>query len=218
MINCGAVSEPCTVVIGAEDFLPGLKQRASSLNGGGELIAFSDAEPLRALDTITKRRPAVVALERLFAVTPRGVALINRIKADPSLRSSEIRVIEHNSDYSRVVPRPSAAAEPPLDQRGTRRAPRVRIADKVTVIVDANLATLVDLSIVGAQVITSSALKPDQRAEVAFNDAVARVKCEATVIWTSFQMSDAGPRFRAGLDFVDPDAKALGEYAQRHKA
>jgi PilZ domain len=212
------VTDPCTVVIGAEDVLPALKQRAASLNGSGELLAFSDAEPLRALETITKRKPALVALERLFAVTPRGVALINRIKADPSLRASEIRVIEHNSEYSRIVPRPSAAPEPSLDQRGTRRAPRVKIADKVTVIVDANLATLVDLSTVGAQVIAPSGLKPNQRAAIAFNDAVARFKCEATVIWTSFDMAGAEPRFRMGLDFVDPDASAIGAYAQRHKA
>ena len=212
------MSEPCIVVIGAEDFLPGLKQRAAGLNGGGELLVFSDAEPLRALETISKRKPALVALERLFAVTPRGVALINRIKADPSLRLSEIRVIEHNSDYSRVVPRPSAAPDPSLDQRGTRRAPRVRIADKVTILVDAKLAMLIDLSTVGAQVVASGGLKPNQRADVAFNDGVARLTCEATVIWTAFEMSDAGPRFRAGLDFVDPDVKALGEYAQRHKA
>ena len=66
------VTDPCTVVIGAEDVLPALKQRAASRNGSGELLAFSDAEPLRALETITKRKPALVALERLFAVTPRG--------------------------------------------------------------------------------------------------------------------------------------------------
>jgi len=205
------VNDPCTVVIGAEDFLPALKQRASSMNGSGELLAFSDAEPLRALETIAKRKPALVALERLFA-------LINRIKADPTLRQSEIRVLEHNSDYSRVIPRPSAAPEPSLDRRGTRRAPRVRIADAVTVLVDAKLAALVDLSTVGAQVIVSEGLKPNQRADIAFNDAVARLKCEATVVWTSFEESDAGPRFRAGLDFVEPDAAALNAYAQRHKA
>ena len=212
------VADPCTVVIGAEDVLTALKQRAASLNGSGELLAFSDAEPLRALETITKRKPALVALERLFAVTPRGVALINRIKGDPSLRASEIRVIEHNSDYSRIVPRPSAAPEPSLDQRGTRRAPRVKIADKVTVIVEENLATLVDLSEVGAQVIAPAGLKPNQRAAIAFNDSVARFKCDATVIWTSFDMAGAEARFRMGLDFVDPDAKALTAYAQRHKA
>jgi len=206
------------VIIGAPDYLPGLSERAALLNGAGDVVTFSEVEPLRALEAIARLRPKIIALERLFAVTPRGVALINRIKADPALRDSEIRVLEHNSDYSRVVPRPAATAAPPLDQRGTRRAPRVRIADKVTVIVDTKIATLVDLSTVGAQVVLSAGLKPNQRTEVAFNDGVGRVKCTATVVWTSFEMSDAGPRYRAGLDFDDADAPALDAYAQRHKA
>jgi len=204
-------------VIGASDFLPGLKERATSTHRTGELLAFSDAEPLRALETITRRRPALVALERLFAVTPRGVALINRIKADPSLRHSEIRVIEHNSDYARVVPRPSATPEPSLDQRGTRRAERIAIADRVTVLVASRLATLVDLSRVGAQVITSEGFKPNQRVDVALNDAAVKIAFSATVAWTAFQMSKKEPLFRAGLDFIDADADAVAAYAQRHK-
>ncbi|MBW8867272.1 MAG: PilZ domain-containing protein [Acidobacteria bacterium] len=206
------------MIIGAPDFLPGLSERASALNGHGELLTFSDIEPLRALDTISKRRPQLIALERLFAVTPRGVALINRIKADPALRDSEIRVLEHNSDYSRVVPRPAAVLPLPIDQRGTRRAPRLRMADKPTVIVDAKIATVIDLSTVGAQVVLSVGLKPNQQTEVAFNDGTTRVKCMATVVWTSFEMTESGARYRAGLDFVDADAAAIDAYAQRHKA
>jgi hypothetical protein len=206
------------VVIGAPDFLPALSERVAALNGHGELLTFSDNEPLRALDTISKRRPKLIALERLFAVTPRGVALINRIKADPALRDSEIRVLEHNSDYSRIVPRPAAVLPPAIDQRGTRRAPRVRIADRVTLIVDAKIATLIDLSTVGAQVVLSAGLKPNQQTEVAFNDGVTRFKCMATVVWMAFEMTDAGSRYRAGLDFVDADAAAIDAFAQRHKA
>jgi hypothetical protein len=212
------VTDPCTIVIGAHDFLPALKERAGSING--EVLAFSDVEALRALETITKLKPKVVALERLFAVTPRGAALIHRIKADPTLRFSEIRVIEHNSDYSRVIPRPAPAAPaaPALDQRGTRRAPRVRIREKVTVLVDGKVAVLVDLSTVGAQVVSSGALKPDQRVDVALNDNIGRVACGASVVWTAFEIADAGPRYRAGIDFVDADAGPINAYAQRHKA
>jgi len=206
------------VIIGGSEFLPGLRERAALLNGTGELLVFSDAEPLRALDMIGRRRPQLIAFERLFAVTPRGVAMINRIKADPALRDCEIRVLEHNTDYSRVVPRSVAATEPALDQRGTRRALRVRIAERVSVIVDAKIATLIDLSTVGAQVVSPAGLKPNQGVRIAFNDGVVRTKCSATVVWTSFEMTDAGPRYRAGLDFADADAPALDAYAQRHKA
>ena len=72
----------------------------------------------------------------MFAVTPRGAALINRIKADPTLRQSEIRVIAHNSDYVRVVPRAAPPAAPALDQRGTRRAARFKMTPNTQAIVD----------------------------------------------------------------------------------
>jgi hypothetical protein len=121
------------VFIGQPDRLPALVERAGAAGApgaiDGEVLEFSDADALQALETITKRRPKVITFERLFAMTPRGAALITRIKADPKLDDSEIRVLAHDSDYSRVVPRPSKVAPPPLDQRGTRRAPRFKMKD-----------------------------------------------------------------------------------------
>jgi hypothetical protein len=213
------VSDTCTVVIGATKCLPGLTERAGT---NGEVLAFTDGEAIRALDAITKRRPQVVALERLFAITPRGAALINRIKADPALRLSEIRVLEHNSDYQRVIPRPLAAVAvvPAVDGTGTRRAPRVRIKERVSVMVDGKAATLVDLSIAGAQVVSSGALKPSQTVDVKFSDAVDTVRCRASVVWTAFEMKDTVARYRAGLDFIDAEAEGalIVAYAERNKA
>jgi hypothetical protein len=106
------VTDACTVIIGASDLLPTLRKRAVPDNG--EVLMFTELESIGALQAITRRRPQVVAFERLFAMTSRGAALINRIKADPTLRASEIRVIAHNSDYSRVVPRAAVPAPPAL--------------------------------------------------------------------------------------------------------
>src|SRR6185503_12377006 len=103
-------------------------------------------------------------------------ALINRIKADPTLRESEIRVIAHNSDYSRIVPRATPAKMPLLDQRGTRRAARFKMAGAVEALLDGNRATIVDLSIVGAQVVSTSMLKPNQRLEMSLNHEGADVR------------------------------------------
>src|SRR5205823_4528618 len=97
----------------------------------------------------------------------------------------ELRVVSHDSDYARVLPRsgaglsgPSGASSPsgssgapastgaastataaapaavatpaaPLDQRGTRRAPRFRVTPALDIVVDGNTATLIDLSSVG---------------------------------------------------------------------
>jgi hypothetical protein len=197
--------------------LPGLQERAGAING--EVLTFTDADALAAVQAIVKRRPQVIALERNFAVTPRGVALINRIKIDPSLRQSEIRVLAHNSDYMRVVPRAPAAGAPALDQRGTRRAPRSKMAARVDVLLDGKTATLIDLSIVGAQVVSASMLKPNQEVAVALKDDVADVRFNASVAWTSFEIPpNSGPRYRAGINFTDADAAAVDAYCARHKA
>src|SRR5919107_5530711 len=93
------------VVIAATNLMPSLSER---LAGEGELLTFADTEPIQALQTILEQRPRLIVLERLFAATPRGAALINRIKTDPQLSNAEVRVMSHTGDYVRQVARPSA--------------------------------------------------------------------------------------------------------------
>jgi hypothetical protein len=228
------VSPPCTVLIASPDLLPGLAESAS--NGDGELLTFSDADALRALEAITNRRPSVIALERVFATTPRGTALINRIKADPTLKHSEIRVVSSATDNARAPgqrhratgpegPRGAAAvvvtavAAPPLDQRGTRRAPRFNVAGQVDVLIDGNQASLVNISTVGAQVVSAAVLKPNQRLRVALPDEQGDIRFGAAVAWASFEYSPkSGPRYRAGIEFINANPAAVDAYSSRHKA
>jgi PilZ domain-containing protein len=205
------------VLIGASNLLAALKQRAGEANG--EVLTFPDSDALGALKMIIQRRPTIVALDRGFAVTPRGAALINRIKIDPSLKLAEIRVLAHDSDYTRVIPRTVAPTAPGLDQRGTRRAPRFNMADRVEVVIEGKSAILIDLSTVGAQVVAVAMLKPNQRISVALTDDVADVRLTASVSWTKFEIPpDSGPRYRAGIDFVDADAPAVDAFCLRHRA
>jgi hypothetical protein len=202
--------------VAASDLLPGLKERAGAIDG--ELLAFTDVDAVSALQTIVTRRPQLVTLERMFAVTPRGAALINRIKADPMLRQAEIRVVEHNSDYCRVVPRAAPPGAPALDQRGTRRAPRFKMAERTIVVLDGKSGTVIDLSTVGAQVVSPAGMKPNQRIALALTDETGAVRCSASVAWTSFEMSAAGaPRYRGGLNFEDADPAAVDAFLGRHK-
>jgi len=204
-------------------------------NATDEIVAFSDAEANLALEEILRRRPHAVELERHFAATPRGAALINRIKADPTLEQSELRVVSHDGDFARVVPRAASATltpapavailetvaevEPALDQRGTRRAPRFRIAGEMGVHLDGNPATLVDLSTVGAQVISPTILKPKQRVRVALTDDHGTMRFNAAIAWAFFEIpANHPPHYRAGVDFVDADSFAVGAFCLRHKA
>jgi hypothetical protein len=227
------VSQPCIVLIGAADVLPSLKERADT--GGDEVLTFTDADALRALEVITKRRPSVVAVERVFAGTPRGAALINRIKSDPSLLGSEIRVVSHDDKDAWAGPRRSseaargngttpvasahtATSPQPLDQRGTRRSPRFLMTGEMEVLVDGNQAVLVNLSTHGAQLVSATVLKPGQRVRMALFDEQGTVRFNASVAWASFEIPpDSIPRYRAGIEFIDASPAAVDAYCVRHK-
>ncbi len=210
------------VIIGSPDTIPALRER---LDSGAELHVFTDAEALEALDHIFRHKPRIVALDQDFSATPRGAALINRVKDEPGLAGCELRVIAHDvgppKSGTKRSPSPgSAAADPipaPLDQRGTRRVPRVRIGETIDVLVDGNLAALVDLSVIGAQVMSPLVLKPNQRVRLALSDARGVIRCLGSIVWSAFEMPRGMPtRYRAGIEFKSADAEALSGYAERH--
>jgi len=262
------VAPSCAVLIAATPILSAFAQRAALPDS--DVLTFADTDVLRALEAITAKKPRLVALERIFAATPRGTALINRIKADPSLAQTELRVLAHDSDYSRVLPRsaataaaPARAADPdpldaierslpvpsappvgvveneaipappepqpavtfaeapwhgPLDQKGTRRAPRYQIARRVEILIDGNPATLLDLSTCGAQVISPTILRPNQRVRLALTDESGVTRFNATIAWAAFEIPpQIGPQYRAGIDFVDADPDAIDAFCVKHR-
>lgn len=226
---------PSVVLIASPEYLPALQEREQS----GDVLAFSDTEALRALDVITRQRPEVVALERQFAASSRGAALINRIKADPSLAACEIRIVTHDGSIAGAGPRQGgeamavaaggasahavavAAVQPPpaapLDQRGTRRAPRFKVVGGVDVQVDGNPATLVDVSIVGAQVISPTILRPNQRVRVNLPNGSKVLRVSGAVAWVLFEIPKGGMRYRAGVEFLDADPDTLTRFIQSNK-
>lgn len=218
------------VLIASAEHLAVLKQRPEF--AGAQL--FPDSEALRALDVISRQRPEVVALERLFAATSRGAALINRIKADPALATAEIRIVAHDSNYTRVSPRrptdaaaqpPVAVEEPPqpapqnLDWKGTRRAPRFKVVEGVEVAIDGNPASLLDLSVIGAMVLSPSMLKPNQRVRLSLPQEPRPIRFSAGVAWAAFEMPKGRPtpQYRAGIEFFDADADAVLKFIENRK-
>jgi hypothetical protein len=218
------------VVIASAQHLAALQERPEFANAQ----TFADSDALRALDVISRDQPSVVALERLFAATSRGAALINRIKADPALGACEIRIVAHDSNYTRVSPRrpadPAAAApvaveeapppaSPSLDWRGTRRAPRFKMLDGLEVTVDGKPAVLMDLSAIGAMVISPTTLKPNQRVRMSLPQQPRPIRFSAGVAWAAFEMPKGGPapQYRAGIEFFDADADAVLKFIDKKK-
>ena len=219
-----------TVLIAAPEHLPALKE-----HGFADALAFSDADALKALEAITREKPRVIALEKLFAATSRGAALIKRIKADPALTGCEIKIVAHDGKpltpkkakkdatpappvEEATAPAPTfAAPAAPLDQRGTRRAPRFAVAKGIEVMIDGNPAALINLSVVGAQVVSPTILKPNQRVRMTLPDAEGPIRVMAGVAWAAFEMPKSGPVYRAGIEFYDAEAGNVERFLDSNK-
>ena len=236
------------LVIAAQNLMPALRERVKV---DGEVLTFADTEPIQALQAIMEDRPSLVVLERLFAATPRGAALINRIKSDPQLAHAEVRVMSHTGDYTRQVVKPTAKAAPPaaaggsggaaaaaapqvssapvataeqpkaLDWQGTRRAPRYRVRAGVELQLDGNPAAVIDLSTVGAQVISPTVLRPNQKVRISLPNDDFLLRFRGAVAWAKFELPKApvkAPQYRAGVEFTDGDAAAIDSVINRNRS
>jgi len=238
------MSEAFTVIVGARQLHDALRDNAGAT---GDVLTFGDDEPLKALETIAVRRPRVVAVERLFAATSRGAALINRIKADPALSGAEIRIVAHDGTYARVSPRRTPPAQPPPtivsvaapavaveieavvepivppqpaanDQYSiTRRARRFRMLDGTEAQVDGSLARIVDLSTIGAQILSPTPLKPDQLVRIVLVDERGAVRFHGAVAWASYEIPKGISQYRAGVEFKGAELKVLDTFCRLHK-
>ena len=210
-----------TILIAAPELIPALRDRLGGSDD--EVLTFADSEPVVALKAIVSVRPGLVALERLFAASPRGAALIARIKADPTLDSAQIRILSHDSKYSRVSPRlrPSggAAARPASVHfdAGTRRAPRYRLREGLELIVQERPARLLDLSELGAQIAAKAPLKPRQEIHLQLDPAGHNLALDARVAWVQLELRRGGSIYRAGVEFDSPDREAIARFCEENR-
>ena len=214
------MSTPLVVLIGAAGDLAPLREQFHQT----EVIAFADQDVLHALETIMVRRPSLVALEHGFAGTPRGTALINRLRADPTFSSIEIQTVSADGERLPATPWSGSASptEPsvqPLDNTGTRRAARVRLRDGLDALLEGHSVRLVDLSTYGAQITSAGVLKPNQRVRLSLVDEKGSIRCVALVVWAAFELPRVPrtrPHYRAGLAFLDAHTDAVESFAARH--
>ena len=213
--------------------MPSLREH---LQGQADIVEFADTEPIKALQGILDNPPEIIVLERRFAATPRGIALVNRIKGDPELVKCDLRVMSHKGDYVQYLTRrpgdsPASPAKPAaaatdsgapvqeLDWRGTRRVPRTRVRSGVEIQLDGVPCAVIDLSPLGVQVVSTSIIKPNQKVRVSIPDGKALLRFRGTVIWAKFELPrpTLPPVYRAGVEFIDADASAINDYCVRSR-
>ena len=172
-------------------------------------MTFSDDETLRRARSHHAQAPVVVALERLFAATSRGAALINRIKADPTLRRARFASSrttpttcacrgEHRRRRCRrrcraARPATAAAVEAPASSRstsaarGARRAFRiVRRRRSAARRQPGHAHRSVGRRRAGR---VADVLRPNQRVRMALPDGKRPVRFSAGVAWASFELA-----------------------------
>ena len=205
------MADGVTLLIGPKILAASLAQHPDTRDT--ELLVFEEGQVCQAVEHMVRQRPRVVALPEKFALSPRGTALTHRIAVDVQLAGTQVLVIDAQGS---AVPVPTDARPTwlPLDGAGTRRVPRIRMRDGIDVQVDGTMASLVDLSTMGAQVVSTSVLKPRQRVRVVLAVDAYLIRAAGTVAWALFEIPKGGmpPQYRAGLEFLSADPEPLLQF------
>ena len=120
-----------------------------------------------------------------------------------------------------VVVAPAEAATRPLDWHGTRRAARYRVRPGVEIQVDGNPASVVDLSVVGVQVLSTTILRPNQKVRISIPNEEFVMRFRGAIAWAKFELPKPpvkSPQYRAGVEFTDGDSAAIDKLIERHRA
>jgi len=204
----------------------------------GRMMPFPAASLGSAMESVRAYRPKVVAVDAALAQTPSGIAFLDRVE-QLNIAKSILLLVEHDGRWM-TTPRNAGAQPPASGARGangqpakpaavvapapraevvsTRRVPRFLVRDSLDVVVESGCAHLVDLSVLGAQLVSLPVLRPGQKLKVALPDTDDMLNVVAQVAWSLFEKPQiqAEPHYRVGLEFTDAAQVALEQYRRRH--
>jgi PilZ domain len=203
----------------------------------GHVRWFTGGHLVSALESIQMHHPKLIAVEAAFAQTPQGQAFITRIEG-LAIRGSVIQLVLRADGRWTTTPhksQPAAAESQAVVDSGadrqvaetvtaqtkgtnTRRARRFQVLESLKAVVENGQANLVDISILGAQVVSGPALRPTQKVKIVLPDADDMVHLTAHVAWSTFEQRQPGtqPHYRAGMEFTGAAQEILEDYCRRH--
>jgi hypothetical protein len=230
------VPSDITVVVATAARMP-LIQSASLFSG--RVIRFTDTKLAAAFQSIQLNHPRLVAIEAPFAQTPQGQAFVERVEK-LGVRGSTIQLIVQANGRWAATPygtppdaadaggskadRKAAVVSAPATVTAlakganTRRAHRFKVLDSLDAVVENRQANLVNISILGAQVVSQPALRPNDNVKILLPDNSETVRVTAHVAWSTFEQARMGTEtyYRAGMEFTDAAKEILEDYCRRH--
>jgi hypothetical protein len=169
-----------TVLIAPAIAIPALRQQTDLQDAR----SFADTDTERALDEIRRRPPALVALDRTFALSLLGQAFLGRLKSDDRLVPCAIQMV------------------------GIRQAPRHHV--NAPIFIDGTPGMLIDVSATGARVRRASPLLPAHRLHLSLR--MAAPPLSAFVVRLAPELSQDNPGYCAGVEFGASAAAAVADY------
>lgn len=205
----------------------------------GRVMHFTSTSAGSAIASIRAYRPKVIAIDAIFAATPAGTALIDQIEGSNLEGSGVLLIVEDQGRWvtmprraGRIVNPPqdavvaqalaalSSAARPAprVDVPSSRRAPRFLVRAPISVGVESGEANLVNMSILGAQIVSQPVLRPRQKIKLGLPDADEVLSLEAEVAWSMFErpQPQVEPHYRVGIQFAGGSQAELEEYCRQH--
>lgn len=192
------------------------------MGGTASVAVFSDADSLNLQAAVQARPPGILVIHQAFAASSRGATLVASLKATKGATATVIRVLIEDEDkaplmLSQTTLTPEEAlfeTSRPLDRAGTRQAARYPMHRRV-VIVSGEPGHIVDLSVTGAQVQVATRLRPSQVVRLVLVDDTGETRCQGTVAWSILVPSGGSLHYRAGVEFINPDAPRLEAFCKR---
>ena len=199
------------------------------------MLYFSDSNLASAIGTIRAHAPCRIALDTQFAHTSGGRAFADKLQ-HPSMAGSEVFIVSFDNGRWSMLPVEassdsvvrsatlSAAVVATADLNvnlNTRRVPRFRVMDPLAAVVDGKKTSLIDMSVMGAQVVSAPVLRPNQVLRIALPDEGDTIlQVTAHIAWSAFETSKhvPAPYYRAGMEFTDASAQSLEDYCRRYCA
>ena len=193
--------------------------------GAGNRVVRVAAIPVLASDRVI----AVVYVEHPYERVESDVALFTTLAEVLTDRVNQR--LQRASALTRVPPAPDRllgpapeATAPASDRESpryvlARQARRVPIHDGVTVLLNGVASALVDLSTLGAQVVSPAVVYPNRSVRVVLPLDEGDLLCKARIVWARVDpQDDAAVRYRAGLEFTEADQASVQLFVTRHGA
>ena len=180
----------------------------------GGPIASAVALPVHAGDGVI----AVVYAEDAQETSSQGVG---RKIAEMLIKHAALRL----TTKSQTSPRPAGVSaahavethHPAVQYSPARQARRLKMREGIEVVLDGSSSSLVDLSSIGAQILSPLALRPNRVVKLTLRGGESALAGKVRVMWARFEpQGPVAAQYRVGVKFTDVERNAVDDFMAKH--